>query len=218
MSRTKEQKTTYHREYARKNRISFSIYGARHRDQLKHDMVLAYGGKCVHCGENDPVVLSLDHIYDDAHVEKERYGLNSRGGHKHYLRLKTAGWPKDRFQLLCFNCNARKEHVRRRAQMQERTKVFVNAKTTLSEAQAKVGKRGNNKSGFKGVFWNTQKQKWHATLMHDYKQKFLGLFDDIRDAAKAHRAGTIELWGDKVPVPTDEEIETIAATMREQVQ
>ena len=36
----------------------------------------------------------------------------------------------------------------------------------------------NNTSGVKGVFWNSQKQKWHAKIKYNYKDYTLCLSDD----------------------------------------
>lgn len=65
----------------------------------------------------------------------------------------------------------------------------------------------HNTSGFKGVFWNSQKHKWQAKLHVLNKQKHVGFFDSIEEAAKAHRRAAIEVWGEFALVPTDEEIE-----------
>lgn len=201
--------------YVKNNRDRFALYSARQRDRIKLEMVEAYDGKCQDCGESDPVVLSLDHINDDSHVEKDLYGLNARGGHKQYQRLKAEGWPKERFQLLCFNCNAKKGHGRRRETMLAKWgQDSITSDADRREAQAKVGPRAHNSSGFKGVFWNSQKRKWQAQIMLNYKNKFLGFYENIEDAAKAHRAATIEIWGTKVAVLTDEGIAEIAAEIR----
>jgi hypothetical protein len=46
----------------------------------------------------------------------------------------------------------------------------------------KIHKR--NKSGFRGVSWNQKMQKWIATCQIDNKQKYLGCFESVMDAAE----------------------------------
>ena len=55
------------------------------------------GGKCVCCGENDPMYLQIDHVNNDGHLDKKQ-GDNRRSIDK-YLELP------EKFQLLCANCN-----------------------------------------------------------------------------------------------------------------
>lgn len=81
--------------------------------EIRLEMVAAYGGKCCQCGEDDPIVLVLDHIGDDAKADRRANG--HKGGWMMYQKLKKRGWPKDVHQLLCQNCNFRKEYKRRRA-------------------------------------------------------------------------------------------------------
>lgn len=73
-------------------------------------MVAAYGGKCAHCGINDQVVLDIDHIDNNGSIHRKQ-GIH---GWQLYRLLKRQGWPKDNYQLLCKNCNWRKEILRRR--------------------------------------------------------------------------------------------------------
>jgi 5-methylcytosine-specific restriction endonuclease McrA len=191
-------------EWAKNNRDRYAQYAANQRDKLKLEMVTAYGGCCKDCGEIDPIVLSLDHINDDAYIEKELYGENARGGHKQYARLKREGWPQERFQLLCFNCNAKKEHKRRRDGIAERWGKFEKVDPAHRSAKMKVP--AHNTSGIKGVFWNSQKSKWAASIMIDYKAVHLGFFSDIADAARAYATKAKEVWGENANVATEEEI------------
>lgn len=108
---TKESRREYTKEWYQKNKNKQRIYYSEYRDKIKVEMITAYGGKCLHCGESDPIVLSIDHIFNDGHVDKK---AGIEGGFKLYQKLKRLNWPKDRYQLLCFNCNYRKEHVRRK--------------------------------------------------------------------------------------------------------
>jgi hypothetical protein len=108
-----------HRYHKSRTRISEEERAARKRirtqkwtDEIRLEMVAAYGGKCLKCGESDPIVLLLDHINDDAKLDKKQHGHH--GGWMMYRRLRKLGWPKDRYQLLCHNCNYRKELERRK--------------------------------------------------------------------------------------------------------
>lgn len=64
-----------------------------------------YGGACKCCGETEPQFLTIDHINGDG-AESRRNGEGS--GSNLYQKIKKWGFPKDRFQLLCFNCNCAK--------------------------------------------------------------------------------------------------------------
>lgn len=73
----------------------------RHRARLRAEMVKAYGGKCMCCGESEPKFLQLDHIHNDGHVDRKRHKTST----KLFASLRRLGWPQDRHQLLCANCN-----------------------------------------------------------------------------------------------------------------
>jgi hypothetical protein len=74
------------------------------RVRLKAELIAAYGGQCACCGEPNPGFLTIDHIFNDGHVERAAFPKGG-GSHHLYERLKKRGYPKDRYQLLCFNCN-----------------------------------------------------------------------------------------------------------------
>ena len=73
------------------------------RLKIRLEMIRAYGGKCSLCSEQHPFFLVLDHVENNGSYEKER-------GVDFYKKLKKLGFPKDGLQLLCHNCNARKEY------------------------------------------------------------------------------------------------------------
>jgi len=45
----------------------------------------------------------------------------------------------------------------------------------------------NNTSGVTGVVWDKRKAKWMAKITVDYKEKFLGYFDDLNTAAATRK-------------------------------
>ena len=100
-------------DYARRNRHVFNAAALRQRRKAKDEMVFAYGGACVCCGERLAEFLTIGHKTEGAGII-ERRNLKSTdksaksGGYRFYLYLKKLGWPKEDYQLECYNCNCAK--------------------------------------------------------------------------------------------------------------
>lgn len=58
----------------------------------------------------------------------------------------------------------------------------------------------NNTSGFLGVSWVKQNNKWLSRIKVSGKSKHLGLFDDIEDAVKSRKAAEIKYFGEFKPL------------------
>lgn len=56
--------------------------------------------------------------------------------------------------------------------------------------------RSDNKSGFRGVSWHKQKQKWVAQITVGGKSKFLGFFANPEDAYIAYCKMALEHYGE----------------------
>ncbi len=54
----------------------------------------------------------------------------------------------------------------------------------------------NNTSGYKGVFWNKQLNKWMAKICVMGKQIYLGYFEDKKDAAESYNDGAKKYFGE----------------------
>lgn len=93
------------REYRVANPDKVLEYNAKWRrkffGQLRRELIAAYGGCCVCCGEREPIFLELDHINNDGNVDRIERGNSQRL----MVWLRANGWPRDRYQLLCSNCN-----------------------------------------------------------------------------------------------------------------
>lgn len=76
-------------------------WSAEYRASLRGEMIAAYGGCCNCCGERLRAFLQLDHVENDGHLDRKANKTSA----KLFAKLKKAGWPRDRYQLLCANCN-----------------------------------------------------------------------------------------------------------------
>lgn len=66
---------------------------------------------------------------------------------------------------------------------------------TPSQNMANRRLNRNNKSGYKGVSWKTNDQKWRVCLGFQCKKIHLGMFTDKHEAARAYNAKALELFG-----------------------
>jgi hypothetical protein len=76
---------------------------------LKLEVIFAYGEKCACCSENQVEFLTIDHIDGGGAQHRRKISKAQRASSDTLYRwLKKNGFPKDNFQLLCFNCNCAK--------------------------------------------------------------------------------------------------------------
>lgn len=87
-------------------------YGRKWRAQIKLEMLNTFGRKCQCCGERNPQFLTLDHVNNDGGKQraKNKEEHNSTNIELIYQQARREGWPKDKYQLLCMNCNFAKGH------------------------------------------------------------------------------------------------------------
>lgn len=86
-----------------------SKYMRTRDERLKRDQELRYlqklktfemyGNKCACCGEDKKEFLCIDHIQGGGAEERREYGCCILD------HVKKQGYPKDKYQLLCYNCN-----------------------------------------------------------------------------------------------------------------
>lgn len=89
----------------------------------------------------------------------------------------------------CLNVEAMREEGKKHVD-----KILANMveNTNLGKIDSKIAK--NNKSGVKGVFWNTRRQKWESKIMFQGKRYHLGAFDSLEEAAKARKEAEERLF------------------------
>lgn len=73
----------------------------RFRSELRQEVIKAYGGKCVCCGESHWQFLTLDHPNGDGQVDRAKH-RKIMG--QIYAWAKKNGYPPI-YRVLCMNCN-----------------------------------------------------------------------------------------------------------------
>ena len=89
-----------------KNKERILKYKKEHANILKLTVYNAYGNKCSCCGEKNLKFLTIDHINNDGNIERRQEKLGA--GERLYQRIIKENFPKDKYQILCYNCNVGK--------------------------------------------------------------------------------------------------------------
>ena len=73
--------------------------------------------------------------------------------------------------------------------------IFSNLRNATNQQNLmNRGKNKNNTYGYKGVTRHKQAGKWMAQIMVDRKHRSLGVYSDIKDAARAYEKAVSELY------------------------
>lgn len=114
-NKTPERKA-YMKRYQEKNKERLSQYHKEYYDQkkehyrklrldLKLEVIKAYGGVCVCCGETHIEFLTIDHTGGTgAEHRRKLFGQDRTAGTRFYYWLRRNNYPEG-FRVLCFNCN-----------------------------------------------------------------------------------------------------------------
>jgi predicted restriction endonuclease len=73
---------------------------------IREEIIKEYGSRCACCGETEPLFLEIDHINNDGHKERKLIGTSAKAL---CIAIKKGGFCKERYQLLCANCNQGKK-------------------------------------------------------------------------------------------------------------
>ena len=85
------------------------------------------------------------------------------------------------------------DHINRNTLDNRRSNLRI---CNQSENNKNVGKRKNNKSGYKGVYWHKNRAKWRAQIKCDSSLFHIGYFLTKEEAAIAYNNKAIELHGE----------------------
>lgn len=65
-----------------------------------------------------------------------------------------------------------------------------------SQNQCNRRRQVNNKSGYKGVYWDIHKKKWAVQIAVKGKSKAIGRFDSVLEAAQAYDVAAQQIHGE----------------------
>jgi hypothetical protein len=93
--------------------MCYRIRQNAHNKKVKEQTISEYGGKCAHCLESNIVFLTLDHIDNNGPAHRKELQNQTQSKRKFtggaiYVWLKHNNYPRDNYQVLCFNCNYKK--------------------------------------------------------------------------------------------------------------
>ncbi|MBN2263072.1 MAG: hypothetical protein JW735_09170 [Prolixibacteraceae bacterium] len=90
-----KKRVGYFKKYAEANKIRNQKWSA----QLRLKVIEKLGGKCKHCGFDDPRALQIDHVNNDGYTERNL--ITTRVTYLNKVLKDKSG----KYQLLCANCN-----------------------------------------------------------------------------------------------------------------
>ena len=124
------------RNYLRRHRLRCNAYGRKVRRQLRREVIVHFGGKCVHCGMDDWRALQVDHIEGGG---RKRFTQTAHCSYAYYKELLKAT-PGVDYQLLCANCNQIKKYENGETQTSHPCFPSRHAQRELGRLARKVGK------------------------------------------------------------------------------
>lgn len=93
---------TYMRNFLNRNPSYEKDMFQKKKTRLYKEFFKAYGDKCSCCGESEKMFLSIEHLHGGG--MKHRESLSGNGLSMLYS-LRREKWPKDKYTVLCMNCN-----------------------------------------------------------------------------------------------------------------
>jgi len=100
----REYRNSYARRWRANNPEKSRLLGLRGRNRAKVNALTVLGGKCVVCGEDDPRLLTVNHINGDGHKERQN-PKRCQDGLAMYRAINQGKRDTDDLDVRCFNHN-----------------------------------------------------------------------------------------------------------------
>ncbi len=91
-----------------RDRRQFKIHEIKFNESIcrlesRTEAICILGGKCQYCDESNVLKLCIDHINNNGNIERKQFGLRK------IISLIINGKHNNKYQVLCFNCNRKKQ-------------------------------------------------------------------------------------------------------------
>jgi hypothetical protein len=118
---------------------------------------------------------------NEGYIQISIYGKKYRAHRLAFLYM-TGKWPKELV-----------DHVN---QIKDDNRYINLREATVSQNNINSKKQKNNKSGYRGVYWDSKNQIWRVQIKYKSKHRYLGRYADIKEAASVYKAAALKLYGE----------------------
>jgi hypothetical protein len=101
----------YMRGYREKNKKYLNELKQSRLNEIKQIVYEKFGSACQSCGRSEIENLTMHHI--NGHQDEKKHGGLRITGKKLWRLVYMEGWPKDKFEMLCWNCHLGIRHNRK---------------------------------------------------------------------------------------------------------
>jgi hypothetical protein len=141
-----------------------------------------------------PNTFSLVDDEDFAEINRHKWSPDQRGDN-FYVIARPYGYKEKQVYLHRFlmkpSSDLTVDHIDHNGLNNQKSNLRV---CTQAENLRNRRLQSNNTSGYKGAYWH--RTSWVARIKHNGKNKHLGVFSDLIDAAKAYDAAAKEYCGE----------------------
>jgi hypothetical protein len=117
----------------------------------------------------------------NVYIQISIYGKKYRAHSLSFLYM-TGEWPKELV-----------DHIN---QIKDDNRWSNLREATVSQNNINSKKQKNNKSGYRGVYWDSKNKIWRVQIKYKSKHKYLGRYTDIKEAAEVYKKAALELYGE----------------------